>query len=234
MYKKLSLSILFLFLSMQPAQSMTSYVPTQVSYKTPLIAVILAASAYIGYEAAVIGNKKIQEYVENKIVDTAVDAIVLMFTKNSTLQKLPAKKQEAALRKKARLINIRKRVLIQLNEKLEDTDHKLSSAHYDNLHGKVKMANIAFAIIDAVREENPYEKEYAQAGAIDKIIETKIIESIILETKPDSECTPGELKEKEIKAVRRAKILEKLKSHLHHAVVAQLPKIAFILDAIIS
>lgn len=159
-------------------------------------------------------NNKSRNYIENKIVDEAVDYLALIFTLNSTIEKLPQKERENLLRQKAWLLNIRRRII----NKLKDIINKpnLSEEYRFRLNGSLQKISKAFDLIDNLKEENIYEKEYKDPSWFDKIIENNIIESILSCFKPDPECTQKELQKKQEATKRIFNIISKLKNKVEY------------------
>ncbi len=187
----------------------------QLSSRNGVIAAVgIGAGLFLGYKAIRWAYQKSQHYVENKIIDETVDALVLALTTNATLQRLPQEERERAFRKKAKLINMRKRMLNRLINHVADTTNGLSEAHRTLLQEDIELVKAIFTVVDLVRTQNPYEKEYAEASILDTAIENTVMNSIILMSKPENECTPKELSQKQQKAVRRDKIIAKLKGRI--------------------
>ncbi len=164
-----------------------------------------------------------KEYLENKIIDETVDAIIVGLMPHSKLNNLSVPKREEILRKKARLIAMRKRICSQLEKKITD-ESILSPEHKNKLQKNLEFGKKVFKIIDAFRLDNDFEKEYAATSFMDQTIENSILNSIILTTKPNAECTAQELLEKKTKEIRKAKIISKLKMHVSGIVFNQLIK----------
>lgn len=201
------LTLVLLSTIVVPSESMQwNSLSKYLTKNNALIAGSCLAAGYAGYKLYHYG----QEYLENRIIDEAVDAIQTGLTPVYTLQNMPAHKREEILKKKARLINIRKRIMAQLDRHVNGAS-ALSPQHKETIQEDLKLAKTACKLIDAVRTSNPYEAEYTQASTIDQIIEKNIINSILLVTKPDNECTQKELQQKKAKEIRKAKIVEKLK-----------------------
>ncbi len=150
-----------------------------------------------------------QNYIENKIINETVESLSLALTPNSTISRLPAKEEEKAFRKKAWLINLRKRVIAQINTKIQDNN--LSYNHRIALSNSLQTISAACHAIDNLRTTNPYEQEYLEASRLDQIIENKLINSIILRFKPNNECTQAELLQKKEIDKRRTLIVSRLK-----------------------
>lgn len=185
-----------------------------------------AAVGYLGYKFYYQGK----EYLENKIIDETVDAIVVGLTPVSSLNGLPNEEREKVLRKKARLINMRKRVLVKLNDQIIDTSNSLSQLHRDAIQEDIYNAKTAFIIIDAFRIKNSYEKDYIVASKLDQYIEDNIVSSIILVKKPDVECTQQELNEKQAKEQCKAKIVAKLQRKVNAIILGQLIQSALLFN----
>ncbi|MDT8413652.1 MAG: hypothetical protein RQ875_14390 [Vicingaceae bacterium] len=143
-----------------------------------------------GYAAGTFIYKAYKCYLENKIINETVDALFLSLTLNSTLAKLPKEEQEKAFRKKAWLISMRKRIISQLQQQ-----KTLSKEHKAALNKALNNAYLAFNIVDLF-SKNPYEQDYVNASFLDTMIENNIINSILLQFKPNAECNQEELTKK--------------------------------------
>lgn len=140
--------------------------------------------------------------VEEKIVDETVKALKLVLTwDNSGLK-------PEALREKARLIQMRMRIMDALNN--ETKSQKLSVEHRKALSAMVTLAIPAFKFVDKYRSPIADEENFKTASIKDEFIESKIVESIILSYKPDAECTKKELQKKQEAIVRQEKITQHL------------------------
>lgn len=213
-------------LSSLNTQCFLDQVPAVLSSNKIINVAAAAAGIFVGYKLVMFSYDQGKKYLESKIINETVDAITLALTRNSTIDTWPAVQKENALRKKAQLINMRKRVLAVLTDKVSDNSRELSQEHRNLLAYEVKRANNFFSIVDVVRKENPYEKEYEVASLVDQTIESYIISSIILELKPNAECTQKELNEKQTKMERKAKILAKLEHKVSKTIFAQLMKVS--------
>lgn len=155
---------------------------------------------------------KYTAYVNNKIINETVDALYLSITLNNTIEKLPQSEREQAYRKKAQCINARKRVIVQLTD--IEKQASLSKQHSASLHKLLYRTSKIFNLVDSIRTQNPYEQDYIVASRLDKIVENSLIKSIILNLKPENECTQAELTKKQELAHRRSIIEHKLKNKI--------------------
>lgn len=181
-----------------------------IEFKAPFscgdAAKLVAVSAVGLYSGKLIVDQ-IKRYIEDRLVDEVLDMLALEFTPNFQIHKLPADECEAALRKKARLINIRKRVIATLALKTQE----LSCEHKKNIQRSIDSFNRLFAVVDAVRRENKYENEHNIASYIDRLIESIFVNSIILRTKPESECTKQELDQRKASLEKKVRLFKKIK-----------------------
>ena len=102
---------------------------------------------------------KIDEKVENEIADS----LVLTFTPNGTIDKLPKELREEKFKDKAKLINRRIRVLKQLDLILKSKENQFTEQHKKKLKQTLIQAKILFGALDAIRRvpffiKNPYRK----------------------------------------------------------------------------
>jgi len=205
------LAAFFLFLTACPLQGMqpgkiapASAHPLALNTST---IVCLGAGAILGagfiQYAYNYAKKAYNQYLENKIINGTVEHIAVAVTPYTILT------PEATVRKKAQLICARKRIMATLADTIKTG--ALSPQHAAIVQKNVKTAEKIFKSIDLVRKKNPFEHEYLNATLFDKHMENSVIRSILLITKPDSECTPQELKEKQIRKARKAKIVDRLK-----------------------
>lgn len=169
--------------------------------------------AMAGYKLAELIYTQVKDYLENRLLDTVADDIVIAITPGFTLNK---KNKEEILRKKARITNMRKRVLIKVQAIVAEAN--LSNKHKKALRSDIEMKKFFFRMIDAVGTENPYEKEYTNPSMVDTAIENSIVSSMLLNTKPAAECSLLELEEKNAKQKFRKKLMKKLKGRLNAAV----------------
>lgn len=181
-----------------------------VDFKAPLsfkkLAKVGAVSVVAFYGGKLIVDK-IKLYLEDRLIDELLDMLVLEFTPNFQIQKLPADQCEAALRKKARLINIRKRVIAALALRAKE----LSCEHQENIHRSIRSFKAVFKVVDAVRRENNYENDYKTASYVDRQIENSFVNSVILNTKPESECTKQELFQRKASLEAKVRLARKIK-----------------------
>ena len=133
-------------------------------------------------------------------------------TLNTTIERLPEQDKEAAFRKKAQCINMRQRIITKLKTKLQDQD--LSPKHKAILSEKLKKTSDIFAVIDTLRKPNPYEKEYLNASMLENLIENNFVNSVVLNLKPDNECSPKEIALKAELALKRSLIINKLENRI--------------------
>lgn len=208
MNSKVIFSLLFLLL-----------VPVQSHSLTPTISGKKVAALAAGATAAVIGYKLVRysyalakKYLEEKVHDKVVDTIVIALAPPSTLNALSSDKKEKALRTKAWITALRKRILSRLDEYLMHEGKVLSPAHQKTIATNLKRAQLTFTIIDIVRSTNPYGHDYDVASRLDQIIEKRIIQSLLLACKPDSECNAAELAQKKSQEENKTKIMAKLQS----------------------
>ena len=171
---------------------------------------ITAIALVAGYQVAKVGYGWIKEYIENKIIDKAAESIIIILTPHRALKNLPAKEKETILRKKARFLGMRKRILDGLQNYIKNEKNTVSPLHTKELESVSKSANLIFKAVDFLRNDNVYEEQYAIASAIDAVIENEILKSIIADTKPDSECNLKELAQKKQRQERKAKIITKV------------------------
>lgn len=178
----------------------------------------VSALAGIGYFGKLLYNK-IFNLFDEKVENEIVCQIILAFTSNSTIDKFSEPERESAFRKKAKLINMRLRVMEQI-EILAHCRHSTFSKQHQmklmNWYNKVKST---FSYIDIAREsflslKNPYEQEYKNSTLITSVIEKQIIESIVFSCKPEAEYTAADIKKKNQITRRRINILRKLQNEL--------------------
>lgn len=174
----------------------------------------LGLGAYAAYKITLFVYEQFNKQLENKIIDESADHIVLALTSNTTIKKLPAAQREAALRTKARLICMRKRIIDNIKQKLSNPACHYSLEHQTILQERINLADLLFGGLDLVRGENEYEKEYETPTTIDAFVESKIIDSIILTCKPAEECNIDELNQKQKIESRREKIIQKASSKI--------------------
>lgn len=199
------------------------------AFEFPSIVVVAVATtaAVVSYKLAPYLYNQCKEYVADKIADASADAIVVAFTPKF---KIPADQLDQVMHKKAQLICMRKRVLLNLDRKLNTELPTISAEHRKALEANLKHANFVFGLIDKVRAENPFEKEYAIATRVEEIIENNIVNSMILEAKPTAECTPEEITKKQAMAKQRAKTLSKVKDKIAHTWLQHFEKTTWLLD----
>ncbi|MDR3550705.1 MAG: hypothetical protein P4L31_04785 [Candidatus Babeliales bacterium] len=215
--KKLLLgSMLACTLMCTPAgYAMNTFNPMASTASTWSPAVKMSAGILAGITGYTIGKylyAKYTAYVNNQIINETVDALYLSITLNNTIEKLPQSEREQAFRNKARYINIRKRVIAQLEDIAKQKS--LSQEHHIALDNRLNRISFLFKCVDGMRNQNPYEDEYSVASRFDKIIEKNIINSIILNLKPDNECTQEEFTKKQALADRRSIISDKLQERI--------------------
>ena len=210
--------------NVQCMEASAAWVADYCTQRNLIVAGCCAAAGYAGYQF----YQYSKEYVENRIVEETIQAIEVGLTPVSALDVLSSQDREAALRKKAQLINMRKRVMAALTTQIDT----LSNQHKEIIQKDLVRAKKAFSIIDLFRKHNPYEKEYTIATSFDSLVENNIVSSIILTTKPDNECTQKELVEKQKKAERKAKILAKLAGRINALILAQLMQSTFLFNMI--
>lgn len=191
----------------------------------------LAGACILGKMLYTKTQKKINEKVENEIVDS----IVFVFTSNYSISKLPKQEREHAFRKKAKLINTRIRVMKRLDTLVNDANSSLSEQHQMQLKDRYNQAKSVFKYVDMARESflslaNPYEQEYKNNTLVDAIVENKIVDSIILSCKPVNEYTAADNINKQEADLRRANILKKLENKLSIIWFNKLQQNPFILD----
>lgn len=190
-----------------------------------------ALAVAAGYTASILAYNSYQQYVENKIINETVEALFLSITLNSTIKKLPKTEREEAFRKKARLINLRKRIIARLEDVI--TNETLSAEHTAALNQNLQKALKAFALIDKIRNENPYEQEYAVASQLDQMIENNLINSILLRFKPDTECTQQERAKKQELTNRRSIIKQKLQDKIANVWSANIMQMLIITQLVV-
>lgn len=142
-------------------------------------------------------------------------------------------KEEKDFRDKARFISMRKNIMEKLQKQIPSIQN---DAHRSILDTEYKLATDLFNKVDQYRDNRKsekseleryyttvdrYEKEYQGSmsirRSIDQIIEDRLVASIILFTKPDSQCSPQELAQKKVNQERRIeigqKVMQKLKDN---------------------
>lgn len=207
-------TFLAFFLLLFPATTRPHWIESYISpdaQKMVGAAAIAAATAYAGYKLISWGKHYIQEKAENKIVDEMADSVFIALTRNKTINTWSKEEKEAAFRKKAWLINIRKRALNKLAGRIQGLG-SISANHRANLNQGLQVANQAFKAIDAIRKRNTYEREYSVPTLLDNAVEDRIVDSLILAFKPKKECSSAELSKKAAAQSRRAKIVAKLRN----------------------
>lgn len=173
----------------------------------------------ISYKVGHIIYTKIKNSIEAKIENEIADSIVLAATSNHKISKLPKEQKEEKLRKKAKLINARIRILNKLESDLNTGKLEISKNHELILKAKLIEAKAIFHWIDKIKNSafcipNPYEKDYIIAGFQESLIEDNIIKSIILATKPLDELTEQDKKIKKDKEIRKDRIINKIKHRI--------------------
>ena len=180
--------------------------------KMALGAAVIAGASYAGYQLFKFGYQKFQEYREDYILNATVESITTALYPLRLVQTLPAEEKEKILRRKAQLINQRKRIIAQLEEIIATNNVGLSQTHQEALKNQVAAIKLAFKAIDLFRKDNPYETDYLVPSYLDSITENAVVKGIILNLKPDCECTRQDTIEKEKSAARKAKLIAKLKT----------------------
>jgi hypothetical protein len=142
---------------------------------------------------------EITNYFNDFVTDQASDALILVLSPNVVLS-------DGQLRDKARLIQIRKRVLSKLIDQIEQ-DRKLKENRLLSLFAA--SANHMCKALDCIRPINPYEPLYAYPSLVEQIQERVLLNSVILKFKPDAECTKEELDRKKTKYRRLFQVVVK-------------------------
>lgn len=154
----------------------------------------------------------ITSHIEKIMVQAATESIILACTPNHLLKKsLSPENYDQALKKKARFIALRSKILSDLEKRLENADN-FSKKHAQKLRGSLRAAHLFFSTIDSIRllqRKNPYEKEYV-LSIIDCYIAQWIVDSFIVSTKPDAECSLKELSDKKNKKIHTKKLITEL------------------------
>lgn len=233
--KNNSFSILLmglLLLALNPSQALQfPFKLSSYSNKNLLIGIVPGlALSYMGYQFFIYFQAKSMQYLEDAIANKAVETIAIALMPMSWVERLPKQEQEEILIKKAKLIVMRKKVLASLQELLDDTSAPLSIKQRKNIQRNLNYANVFFITIDAVRKENKFEKQYEQLALLDSFIEKQIINSIVLTSKPDKECSVGELAQKQVVVARRNHIIAKLTTRVEERILVSLKKIPWLLD----
>ena len=234
--KRLSIPLLAFSLMTTPAlQAMDWFKGLGASQQNTLkIAAVGTVVVGAGYALGKFAYNKYKQYMKNRIIDESVEAVVLACTPNLKLSLLPEQARQDALRKKARLINIRKRVVTKLSEAVTHGSTFSSDDHRYALQKNMQYAETAFKLVDAIRFENPYEKEYTVASYVDTVVEKNVIDSLMLASKPDKECSSAELRKKQEIAQRREVILGKLKDRVSIVVLNKLISSTLVLQLLLA
>lgn len=199
----------------------------EMSRNQVIIAVIGAAALFGGFKIAQYLINQSKNYIDQKIEDEIVETITLACTTNGSIEKLPQQEKEAALKKKAWFINVRKRILVKLNTLLNSSTNLLSASHHTVLKATIASAQSIFSLVDLVRSTNPYENDYETPSYVDLAIEDQIIDSILLMSKPNAECTQAELAKKAAGKPRQARIAARLKSKVNKLIIDKILKLVF-------
>ena len=215
-YKKIVLFKLLLFSS--ASSSLKAFDISQLSRSFTTSSVLNAtgvvAGLYFGYTIITYAYTQIKEYYENKVLNEIVDALLVSVIPNNLLQEqLCQADYESALKKKAQLVAMRKRIIEQL-EKILKNPQQFSDKHYKKMQGDLALAKTTFNLIDIFRPENKFERHQHIITLLDTYVDDQIIATYILMSKPRGECTTQELQERELKSEKRQKIITLLKSKL--------------------
>jgi len=167
--------------------------------KTIVIGSCIAAP--LAYGIYKVGNWCVQRIIDREILD-AINVLSISPLGDYS---------DSLLRKKAKLITMRQRIVVQLEASLS----RLDGTHKDNVAAFVNTAKILFDGIDKLRSwvlpKNPYEQQYVNPSWIGSFVEKRIVNNIILSCKPDEDCTDAEKKAKKQIQQQRTKILQLLK-----------------------
>lgn len=173
----------------------------------------IAVTAVAGFTIGKVVYNTAMNYLENKIVDETVHALYAGITFSNSIKNMSPSDREQALRQRAWLLNIRKRVTAALHARIDQG--KLTMHHARALKTHLLKIESFLGALDYVTAENEYEHEYVNPTYVDSLIEHLIIRSILLQTKPDHECTVQELAKKEEMKKRKDIITHKLKDQLY-------------------
>jgi hypothetical protein len=173
-------------------------------------AAIVASITIALYKLSEYFYSQFKQFSEETLTEEAANKIYIALMSQKAVKKLPTNEQEKILKEKARLINIRIRVLKKLEDKANN-DPNLSPKHKATILSFIKKMRALFKVVDLVRSKNPYENDYTSASLVDKALEKKLIKSIISNKKPNSECTQQELDKKQKSKQRRTKMVAILK-----------------------
>jgi hypothetical protein len=221
-----TVQLLLITTSHNPSSMLVSgFIAARTAFILSGSAVVLAL-CYVGY-----GYGK--KYVEQKVIDEIVNDFVIACTTRATIEKLSPEKQEEILRKKAKLVTMRKRIINSLDEQIK-ADTSLSTAHHDALASNIKLAQTAFEAIDFLRTENPFEKEYEEASMIDAVVENRIRAALIAAAKPADECTPQEIAASKAKEEMQAQLLERLQDKIPSLALNTLKQSPMLLSSLLE
>jgi len=149
--------------------------------------------------------------IEAYKVNEAVKLLTIALTPTASIPGLPAKERDAKFKEKAHAVYIEKNLLIKLHKAVDPATTALSPQHCDILRNNIATLEALAAAIDVVPCENPFENTYKRT-AFDEGAENYLVDSLIVTSKPDLECSLAELKIKKEKIERGAKILELIKT----------------------
>lgn len=235
--------------------------------------VCMALACVVAIGGGVLIYKKFNNWLDQRIMHQAAEDVILALTPNTTIDTYPEPQRMDAFCRKIQLMNLRKRILTQLDTAL--VSGSLSPAHKENLQAYLKTAKLFFGALDTAftdedlkvftarlgkaagslgvssqrvgkiqswvgsilakgkrlfgryTSKNPcQDKPQGNLSLVDQYVAHKMVVSLILENKPDAECTQAELNKKrtmkESKDALAQKIQEKISDEVTKSLVAQL------------
>jgi len=179
----------------------------------------------------------IQDKINNEFNEEVVRCLVLVITPNCFIHQLKDSERDDKFKKKAWLMSSRDRIRNRLVSLLDCSNQRLSGAHKKQLSKTLNELKVVFGSVDFMDSgmsfliSNPYDYTNSEPGYINKIIENRIFESVILSTKPLNECTTHEKQQRIQSKQNIRKVIMKKIGNMSDAFLAQIDQIVGMLFA---
>lgn len=197
---------------------------------------LVTLAMYAGNMLQVVPNayKTLEEIVSNKINEHIIDSLILLLTPICYLNKLVGEDREKKFNRKAYLLSAKTRIITSLQSICNDQHAKLSYMHREQLKTNIEKAKAIFDWVDFIDKGASWlfevpKLEYKDPRFIDKMIEDRLVSSIVISSKPLAECTEQEkLDRANNRKVIKRLIIKKI-GHLSEEILIQIDQMISVL-----